>query len=93
MWGVELIDFNMDGQLDLVASPGEGPGGPLFYRNDGEGVFQRQQNVFNIEHSYLWEFLDIDLDGVLDAFWSYPRSCDNTSCPEMHFIVMALDCR
>lgn len=88
MWQVNLIDLKMDGNLDIGASPTQGRG-PLFYINDGEGIFTKQPNVFNIEHPYLWTFLDIDQDGFLDVFWSYPR---NGSIPEIHFTVMALGC-
>jgi len=91
-WYIQVLINNGDGTF-IAASPGEGTGEPRFFRNNGEGVFERQQNVFNIEHSYLWELLDINLDGVLDAFWSYPRGCQNTSCPEIHFIVTALGCQ
>ena len=89
MWRVCLIDFNMDGHLDIVACPTEGSKGPLFYKNNGEGCFTKQSNIFNIEDTNLWTFLDINRDGLLDVFWSYSK---NGSLPEIHFTVMALGC-
>jgi hypothetical protein len=91
LWWVDLIDLNMDEHLDIVASPIEG-NGPLFYLNNGDGEFQVQRNIFNIESPSAWTFLDIDQDGFLDVFWSYPRCSPSGSCPETHFIVMALGC-
>ena len=89
IWRISLIDFNMDGHLDFIASPTQGSDGPLFYRNNGEGVFTKQTNRFLIEHPYLWTFLDINQDGYLDIFWSYPKI---GSIPEIHFTVMAFGC-
>ena len=90
MFWADLIDINMDGYLDIAASPAQGSGGPLFFINDGNGVFTKQTNVFKIDHSYLWTFLDIDQDGLEDVYWAYPAGAGT---PEIHFIVMASGCR
>jgi C1A family cysteine protease len=87
---VDLLDLNMDGDLDIVASPIDGEE-PLFYLNNGDGLFSPLPNAFNIEHPLLFTFLDIDQDGYVDILWSYP-SCEGGTCPEAHFIVRALGC-
>ena len=81
---IKLIDLNMDGYLDLGISQFEG--GPIFFLNNGEGIFKQLSDDFKIEDTTLWTFLDINQDGFLDVFWSYTRS------PEIHFTVMALGC-
>ena len=90
MFWADLIDINMDGFLDIAASPAQGSGNPLFFINDGSGNYSMQSNVFRIDHSYLWTFLDINQDGYKDAYWAYPPG---GGTPEIHFMVMALGCR
>jgi hypothetical protein len=89
MW-IYLIDLDMDGHLDLVATPTLGHG-PLFYLNNGDGVFRSLPNVFNIGSGVLFTFFDIDKDGFLDVLWSY-GGCEFGACPEEHFLVRALGC-
>jgi hypothetical protein len=88
---IHLLDLDMDGNLDLVASPTGGTGGPLFYLNNGEGVFHSLPNVFNIGTGVLLTFFDIDKDGFLDVLWSW-GGCEYGACPEEHFLVRALGC-
>ena len=87
---VYLLDLDMDGHLDIVATPW-GPPGPLFYLNNGDGTFRPLPNVFNIGTDNLFTFLDIDKDGFLDVLWSY-GGCEFGACPEEHFLVRALGC-
>lgn len=87
---VHLPDPDMDGYLDIVASP-MGEQGPSFYLNNGNGTFHPLANVFNIGTGNLFTFLDIDRNGFLDILWSYPGYYDGT-CPKVHFIVRALGC-
>jgi hypothetical protein len=86
---VYLLDLNMDGHLDIVATPLGGE--PLFYLNNGVGTFRPLPNVFNIGTDNLFTFLDLDQDGFLDVLWSYP-GCYGGTCPEVHFVVRALGC-
>jgi hypothetical protein len=90
IWQVELLDLNMDGHPDIVASPLGGQE-PLFYLNDGTGAFHPLANVLNIGTDNLFTFLDLDQNGLLDALWSYP-GCRDGTCPEVHHIVTALGC-
>lgn len=76
----------MDGYPDIAASPAQGSGGPLFFINNGSGVFSKQPIDFKIDHSYLWTLLDINQDGYQDAYWAYPSG---SGTPEIHFKVMA----
>jgi hypothetical protein len=85
---LHLIDLDYDGDLDLVEWP-FGPE-PLFYLNSA-GAFHSISNVFNIGVDNLFTFVDLDRDGLLDAFWSYPASEDGTH-PEVHHIVRASGC-
>jgi hypothetical protein len=87
---VHLLDLDMDGHLDIVASP-MGEQEPVFYLNEGNGTFRPLPNVFNIGTDNLFTFFDIDQDGFLDVLWSYPGCYDGT-CPEVHFLVRALGC-
>jgi hypothetical protein len=87
---VLLHDLNMDEHLDIVAQPISGQE-PLFYLNDGTGAFHPLSNVFHIDHPYLFTFLDLERDGLLDVLWAYPR-CENEACPEVHFVVQASGC-
>jgi hypothetical protein len=88
---INLVDLNLDNYIDIIASP-MGDKEPLFFLNNGDGNFQPQENVFNIEVDNLFTYLDVDQDGLMDFFWSYP-SCDDGSCPETHFIVKAIGCK
>jgi len=58
--GVDLLDLEWDGDLDMVARPLEGQ--PHFYLNDGTGSFTRWDPGFD-----LWSFALLDLDG--DRNW------------------------
>ncbi|MCB2223841.1 MAG: VCBS repeat-containing protein [Actinobacteria bacterium] len=58
--GVDLLDLEWDGDLDMVARPLEGQ--PQFYLNDGTGSFTRWDPGFD-----LWSFALLDLDG--DRNW------------------------
>ena len=64
---------------------------PLFYLNNGNGIFHPLANIFNIGTDNLFTFLDLDQNGFLDILWSYP-GCSDGSCPEVQFIVRALGC-
>jgi hypothetical protein len=87
---VFLHDLDMDGHLDIVAQPIGGEG-PLFYLNTGAGSFRPLANVFGMGHPFLFTFVDLDRDGLLDVVWAYPR-CEDGTCPEVHFIVRASGC-
>jgi hypothetical protein len=87
---VYLLDLDMDGHLDIVASTVGGQE-PLFYLNNGDGTFRPLPNVFNIGTGGPFTFLDVDQDGYLDVLWAYPALYGQT-CPEQHFIVRALGC-
>jgi hypothetical protein len=87
---VQLLDLDMDGYIDIVASP-LGDQEPLFYLNDGHGLLRPLPNVFRIGTDNLFDFLDLDGDGFLDVLWSYP-GCYGGTCPETHFVVRALGC-
>jgi hypothetical protein len=87
---VYLLDLDMDGHLDIVATPVSGSG-PLFYLNIGDGTFRPLPNLFNISSGLLFTFLDIDQNGFLDVLWSY-GGCEDGTCPEDHFLVRALGC-
>lgn len=87
---LNLLDLNMDGYLDIVARP-IGEQEPYFYLNKGDGTFQVQANIFNIESDNTFAFLDIDQNGLLDILWSY-AGCYDGSCPEIHFMVRAEGC-
>ncbi len=71
---VQLLDFNMDGQLDIITFPSMGDQEFDFYLNTGNGFFQPLSNPFNFT-SETFTFLDIDQDGDLDALWTsvYPN--------------------
>jgi len=88
---INLVDLNLDDHLDIVASP-MGDKGGLFFLNDGNGFFESQDNIFNIGIDNLFTFLDVNQDGLIDFFWSYP-ACDDGTCPEVHFIVRSLGCK
>jgi hypothetical protein len=70
---VQLLDFNLDGQLDVVTFPSWGDKQFDFYINKGNGFFQKLPNPFNFT-SEIFTFFDIDQDGDLDALWTttYP---------------------
>jgi hypothetical protein len=87
---VYLLDLDMDGHLDIVATSVGGQE-PLFYLNNGDGTFRPLPNVFNIGKDDLFTFLDLDQDGYLDVLWAYP-ALYGEACPEQHFIVRALGC-
>jgi hypothetical protein len=87
---VFLLDLDMDGHLDIAAAPTGGQE-PLFYLNNGNGIFRPLPNVFKIGVPWPFTFPDIDQDGFLDVLWSYP-SCHDGTCPEQHFMVRALGC-
>jgi hypothetical protein len=71
---VQLLDFNLDGQLDIVTFPSWGDKQFDFYINKGNGFFQKLPNPFNFT-SETFTFLDIDQDGDLDVLWTtvYPN--------------------
>ncbi|MEC7241291.1 MAG: CRTAC1 family protein [Myxococcota bacterium] len=73
--GAQFIDFELDGDLDVVLGPGSHPLSHmqplLFYRNDGEDRFTNLTN-FRDPHFYGkfhgTAFADIDRDGDSDLF-------------------------
>jgi hypothetical protein len=67
---LSLLDLNADTHLDVVAAPLGGQE-PLFYLDNGDGIFQSLPNVFNIGTDNLLAFLDIDQDGFLDVLWAW----------------------
>jgi hypothetical protein len=87
---VYLLDLDMDGHLDIVASTVGGQE-PLFYLNNGDGTFRPQPNMFNIGTDNPFAFLDVDQDGFLDFLWAYPALYGETY-PEQHLLVRALGC-
>jgi hypothetical protein len=91
LFWVHLLDLDMDGHLDIAASPVGDPQGPMFYVNSGDGTYSPLPNVFNIGTDNLFTFLDIDQDGFLDVLWSW-GGCQHGACPEDHFLVRALGC-
>jgi len=73
LW-IQLLDFNLDGQLDIVTFPSWGSEQFDFYINQGNGFFQKLPNPFKFRAQW-FTFLDIDQDGDLDALWvtTYPN--------------------
>ncbi|MFZ5821343.1 MAG: FG-GAP repeat domain-containing protein [Chloroflexota bacterium] len=89
MW-IYLIDLNRDGHLDIIAASLTGAN-PLFYLNNGDGSFRSLPNVFHINTSLLFTFIDIDRDGFLDVIWTY-GGCETGRCPEEYFLLHSLGC-
>jgi hypothetical protein len=83
-----LLDLDMDGYLDIVAAPMGDPQGPMFYLNNGDGIYSPLPNVFNIAPDNTFTFLDVDQDGFLDVHWAWGGGVD----PEWHHLVRALGC-
>ncbi len=67
---LDVLDLNADGYEDIVAAPLGGKE-PLFYLNNGNGIFNSLPNIFNIESDNLFAFLDLDQNGFLDVVWSW----------------------
>ena len=82
---VQLLDFNTDGQLDIVTIPSMGDQNPAFYINKGDGYFQPLTHHFNFNAEF-FAFLDFDQDGFLDVLWAttYPS--------EVYYINRSLGC-
>ena len=83
---LQLLDLNYDGHVDFVARQMTGPG-PLFYLNDGRGVFSEWDHGLDL---YTFDFLDIDRDGrrdILNSGGAFDGS------PEWHAIMRHIGCR
>jgi hypothetical protein len=82
---IQLLDFNLDGQLDIVTFPSWGDQNFDFYLNTGEGFFERLLNPFNFTAEFS-TFIDVDQDGYLDALWAttYPN--------EVYYLNRSLGC-
>jgi hypothetical protein len=71
---LHLVDINKDKHLDIVTVPSIGAGEPLFFLNNGDGLFHSLPNIFNIE-TEMFTFIDIDQNGYFDVLWAttYPK--------------------
>jgi tetratricopeptide (TPR) repeat protein len=65
LYGVWPVDFDLDGDLDLVVAPISGP--PVVLSNDGNGNFKVVQPFNGVSNVRQFAWLDIDGDGVGDA--------------------------
>lgn len=64
--GVQLVDFDGDGDLDMVQGSGIAPAGPMVYTNDGAGIFTNTGQVFPTQVSPSIATGDVDQDGDVD---------------------------
>jgi hypothetical protein len=85
---LEFRDLNGDGYLDLASRFVEGTSNsPLFFLNDGNGVFTPLPPGFGNIPNNLYLFLDADGDGGRDIFTTIPEF-GSPCCPtERHFVV------
>ena len=74
--GLYVVDYNMDGLLDLYIGNSTGVGGTdrpnLLFRNEGDGVFTKTQDSVISNKIYKWNpgnnWADLDNDGDPDLF-------------------------
>ncbi len=72
---VFLIDWDNDGDMDLLRYDAYNNSGLYLHKNDGHGnfdangtlLFDRTQTGFNLDNNEMFQFADVDKDGFLDA--------------------------
>ncbi len=76
----ELVDFDKDGQLDIVALMAQGDEGLFWYRNLGNGSFEevRLLSFLPLNGSQYFELHDFSGDGDLDILYVCGDNADQT---------------
>jgi hypothetical protein len=64
-FGVWAADYEIDGDLDIIAAPRKGP--PLVLRNNGDGTFKVRKPFAGVENVRAFVWADLDNDGAADA--------------------------
>ncbi len=64
-FGIWAADYEMDGDLDLIAAPRNGP--PIVLRNNGDGTFKVVKPFAGVENVRAFVGADLDNDGAPDA--------------------------
>jgi Tfp pilus assembly protein PilF len=64
-WGAWAADVDLDGDLDIVVAPRQGP--PLLLRNNGDGTFLAQPIFPGVQAPRAFVWADLDNDGAPDA--------------------------
>ncbi len=64
-WGAWAADVDLDGDLDIVVAPRQGP--PLLLRNNGDGTFLAQPIFPGVDSPRTFAWADLDNDGAPDA--------------------------
>ncbi len=64
-FGVWAVDYDLDGDLDLIAAPRSGP--VLVLRNTGDGTFKVVKPFAGVTDIRAFVWIDLDNDGAPDA--------------------------
>ena len=67
LFGVWAADVEMDGDIDVVAGPAEGP--PFVLRNNGDGTWRRIAAVHDVAAARAFAWADLDQDADPDALF------------------------
>ena len=67
LFGVWAADVEMDGDIDVIAGPVEGP--PFVLRNNGDGTWRRIQPFMGVAQARAFAWADLDQDADPDALF------------------------
>ena len=67
LFGVWAADVEMDGDIDVIAGPVEGP--PFVLRNNGDGTWRRVQPFMGMAQARAFAWADLDQDADPDALF------------------------